>query len=299
MEIHQLRYFVAIVDTGSFTAAAEYCHVSQPSLSIQIAKLEEEAGGSLLERHRLGSRLTERGKVFLPRASHILRELQEAMKDFADLDGLRRGEVILGCLPTTGAYLLPPLLRRFRQLHPGLAVSLREESSPLLADSLRDGSVDLAILDEAGLGPGLQSYQLFSEPLLVAVPWDHTLAGRGAIAVEALSGEPLIVMKSGFGFRKIVLDYLVLQGIEPRIVYESGGIETVQALVEAGLGVSLVPRMVRKSPGPAYLDLLPPTPTRTLSLVVREGSRPSPAASALESTIRNWFNSGSFGGLHG
>jgi LysR family hydrogen peroxide-inducible transcriptional activator len=299
MEIHQLRYFLAIVKEGSFTAAAEACAVSQPSLSSQVAKLEDEAGGPLLERHRTGARLTARGRLFLPRATEALRQLEAARKDWADLDGLRRGEVTLGCLPTTGAYVLPPLLRRFRSRYPDLTVKLREESSPRLAEALAAGEIDLAFLDEAGLGPGLRAHTLFSEPLLVAVPQDHRLAGRGAIAVEALADEPLIVMKSGHGYRKIVLDFLTARGLSPRIVYESSGIDTVQALVEAGLGVSLVPRMVRKSPGPAYLDLLPPTPTRTLSLAARDGVEPSPGAAALETAVRDWFSSGSFGGLPG
>lgn len=299
MEVHQLRYFLAVVESGSFTAAAESCHVSQPSLSIQIAKLEEEAGGELLERHRAGARLTARGRLLLPRAAEVLRQLEATRVDWSDLDGLRKGEVTLGCLPTTGAFLLPPLLRAFRDRYPHLRVKLREESSPQLAEELQDGRVDLAFVDEAGVVPGLRTSPLFSEPLLVAVPADHRLAGRGAIAIEALAGEPLIVMKSGHGFRKIVLDYLERRGIETTIVYESGGIETVQALVEAGLGVSIVPRMVRKAPGPAYLDILPPTPTRTLSLAVREDGALSPAATALEAAVREWFSSGSFGGRPG
>ena len=295
MEVHQLRYFVAVAASGSFTAAAENCHVSQPSLSSQIAKLEDELGGALLERRRAGARLTARGALFLPRASECLRQLHEARKDIEDLDGLHRGEVTLGCLPSTGTYILPPLLRQFRSDHPGLTVRLLEESSPGLAQAVLAGDVDLAFVDEVGLDPGLLAIPLFTEPLLVAVPAEHPLAGRGAVAVEALAGEPLIVMKSGHGFRKIVLDYLASRGLEPRIVYESAGIDTVQALVEAGLGISFVPRMVRKVTGPEYLDLLPPTPTRTLSLVSRRDVPLSPTATALEATVTRWFSSGLFG----
>ncbi len=299
MEVHQLRYFLAIAASGSFTAAAENCHVSQPSLSSQIAKLEDELGGALLERRRTGARLTARGSLFLPRASECLRQLAEARQEIEELDGLHRGEVALGCLPSTGTYILPPLLRPFRHDHPGLTVRLLEESSPGLAQAVLTGEVDLALVDEAGLAAGLRATPLYTEPLLVALPAEHPLAGRGAVTVEALADEPLIVMKSGHGFRKIVLDYLASRGLEPRIVYESAGIDTVQALVEAGLGISLVPRMVRKASGPAYLDLLPPTPTRTLSLVRREGPTLNPAAAALEATVTQWFSSGLFGDLLG
>lgn len=294
MDIQQLKYFLTVVETGTFTAAADKCHVSQPSLSLLIAKLENEAGGSLFDRGRSGARLTARGQSLLPHAREILHEVEAARRDWMALDGFEHGEVVLGCLPTTGTYILPRILRTFRKKFPRLEVRLREESSPLLAETLRRGDVDLALVDEAGTGPGLSWNVLFSEPLLVAVPEAHPLAPRGAIGIEALRDEPLIIMKSGHGFRTIVTDFLETRGILPRVVYESAGIDTVQALVEAGLGLSLVPRMVRKSEGIAYLDILPPTPTRTISLAQREGQGLSPAATALKEMIQDGFASGDF-----
>jgi LysR family hydrogen peroxide-inducible transcriptional activator len=281
MELHQLRYFLALAQTGSFTAAARACHVSQPSLSSQLAKLEAELGGPLVERSRQGARLTKRGELLRGRAAEALRQLESGRHEIEELEGLQRGSVTLGCLPTTGAYLLPRLLKAFGKSRPEIQVRLREESSPQLGALIRSSEVDLAILDEAGLGPGIQAEALFSEPLLLAVPPGHPLAGRKKAQLKALSGEPFILMKSGHGFRKIVTDALARAGVEPRVVHESGEIETVQALVEAGLGLSLVPRMVRKSPGPCYVEILPPTPSRTLFLAMRESSAPSPAAQAL------------------
>lgn len=287
MEIHQLRYFLAVAETGSFTAAARRCNVAQPSLSVQVAKLEAELGGSLLERARKGARLTVRGEVFRPRAAEVLRQLEAARLESQDLAGLARGRVSLGCMPTTGAYLLPRLLKAFGRAHPGIRLDLREESSPVLAGLVRDREVDLAIVDEAGLGPGLSSEALFSEPLLLAVPPGHPLAARKRLALGALRGEPLILMKPGHGFRRIVLDALARAGVEPRIVHESGEIETVQALVEAGLGLALVPSMVRKARGPAYLDLAAPRPSRTLFLAWRQAAVLSKAAEALQAAARS------------
>ena len=223
MELHQLRYFLAIAQHGSFTAAAEVCHVSQPSLSSQVAKLEGELGGPLFERSRQGSRLTPRGLVFRPRALEALSQLESGRSELEELSGLKRGEVTLGCLPTTGAYILPRILRSFRETHPSVQVKLREESSPTLGRALRETEVDLALMDEAGLGDGLRSEVLFREPLLVVVPRDHPFAARKRISLGRLDGEPIILMKSGHGFRKIVLDALARAGVEPRIVYESSG----------------------------------------------------------------------------
>ncbi len=286
MEIHQLRYFLAIAETGSFTAAASRCHVAQPSLSTQVAKLEAELGGPLFERGRKGAKLTSRGELFRPRAAEALRQLEAAKTEAEELAGLQRGSVTLGCMPTTGAYLLPPLLKAFGRAHPSVRLDLREESSPVLARLLREGEVELAIVDEAGLGPGLASELLFQEPLLLAVPPKHPLASRKRLALSALKDEPLILMKSGHGFRKIVLDALAKAGVEPRVVHESDGIETVQALVEAGLGCALVPAMVRKAKGPAYLDLATPSPSRSLFLSWKSGAALSRAAQALSKLVK-------------
>jgi len=299
MEMHQIRYFLAIADLGSFTEAAERCHVSQPSLSSQIAKLEAEVGGALFERRHSGSVLTARGKLLLPRLREIERTLERIGQDVKDLDGLEGGIIRFGCLPTTGAYLLPSLLRDFRERYPKLTLKLQEDSSPLLASALLQGELDLALVDEAGLGTGLRGWPLFTEPLVAAVPPEHRLAKQGAVALEALADEPLIVMKSGHGFRTIVLEAFRSRGIVPHIVYESSGIETVQALVLAGWGVSLVPRLVKRPDGPLYLDLLPPTPTRTLFIAARATDPLSPASLIWERQVKAWFNSGSFGDHRG
>ncbi len=285
MELHQLRYFLAVVQHGSFTSAAEVCHVSQPSLSAQVAKLERELGGPLFERSRQGARLTPRGQVFRPRALEALQQLESARGELEELSGLARGEVVLGCLPTTGAYLLPGILRAFRSAHPGLQVKLREESSPTLGRALLGAEVDLALMDEAGLAPGLRSEILLREPLLAIVPRSHPLAARRRIPLSRLAGEPLILMKSGHGFRKIVLDALAQTRVEPTVVYETDGIDTVQTLVEAGLGLSLVPAMVKKPRGPVYVEIAPPTPTRTILLARRDSSALSPAAAAMKEVI--------------
>jgi LysR family hydrogen peroxide-inducible transcriptional activator len=281
MELQQLKYFLAIAQTGSFTAAAKSSHVSQPSLSSQIKKLEDELGGPLFERGRQGARLTQRGELFRPRAAESLRQLEAGRTEAQELSGLKRGSVTLGCMPTTGAYLLPPLLKAFARAHPEIHVNLREESSPQLAKLLRDSEVDLAIVDEAGLGAGIHGDPLFSEPLLIALPPRHRLAARRRLPLKTLGSEPLILMKSGHGFRKIVLDALAKAGVEPRVVHESGEIETVQALVKAGLGLSLVPRMVCHR-GLAYAEIPPPTPSRTLFAAWKEESALSPAAKALK-----------------
>jgi LysR family hydrogen peroxide-inducible transcriptional activator len=283
MELHQLRYFLAICQTGSFTAAAQASHVSQPSLSAQVAKLEAELGGALFERGRKGARLTDRGERFKPRASEALRQLEQGRQDLEDLSGLKGGKVSLGCLPTTGAFVLPPLLGAFRKAYPKIQVSLREDSSPGLRKALLDGEVDLAILDEAGLGQGLDSARLMQEPLLLALPPRHPRAKAKHLTLSQLKEESWVLMKSGHGFRAIVDAIFAKAGVAPNVVFESDEIATVQALVASGLGLSLVPRMVRRE-GVAYVRVEGSEPTRSLALAWRSAAVLSAAAEAMRKT---------------
>ncbi len=287
METHQLRYFLAVSQTGRFTQAAKQCNVSQPSLSIQIAKLEDELGGTLFDRTRKGGRLTARGETFLPRAKAILEQMEAAREDAKALSGLTLGKVSLGCMPTTGAHLLPPILTTFRKAYPKIQVQLKEESSPDLAKDLEQGEIELAILDEAGLLPGLAHQTILIEELLLVLPVKHLLAGKGSLSLKQVAEESFILMKTGHGFRQITLDFYRKAGLEPKVVFESGGIETVQALVAAGLGISLVPQMVAKFPGVAYARISQPKAARTLFLAWRKKSILSPAVEALKKIILN------------
>ena len=191
METHQLRYFLAVAQTGRFTSAAKACNVSQPSLSIQIAKLELELGGPLFDRNRKGGKLTARGETFLPRAKTILAEMESAREDAKALSGLSLGKVSLGCMPTTGAHLLPPILTAFRKSFPKIQIQLKEESSPGLAQDLEQGDLELALVDDAGLRPSLERQVLLTEGLALAFPVGHLLAKKKRIGVEAGGGGAL------------------------------------------------------------------------------------------------------------
>jgi DNA-binding transcriptional LysR family regulator len=291
METHQLRYFLAVTQTGRFTAAAKQCNVSQPSLSIQIAKLEDELGGPLFEREKKGARLTSRGEMFLPRANAILGEMESARKEVEALSNLSMGSVTLGCLPTTGAHVLPKILTAFRKNYPQISVQLKEESSPGLARNLEQGEVELAIVDEAGLKPSLEHIVLLKEDLLLALPPHHVFSQKKSLALKQLADEPFILMKPGHGFRQITLELFRKAGLTPQVVFESDGIETVQALVAAGLGFSVVPRMVAKVPKVSYVELSQPQASRTLGLAWRQKSKLSPAAQALSRVIQETFKS--------
>jgi len=285
MELHQLRYFLAVADSGSFTKAAKASHVSQPSLSIQLAKLEAELGGPLFERARKGARLTQRGERFLASAKGALNILEAGKRELDEFRGLSGGRITLGCLPTTGAHLLPQLLKALAKQRPDLQIDLREESSPSLRRLLLAGEVDLAILDEAGLHDKFESSLLFREPLLAVFP-PKAKIGPGPFKLKEAGQWPWVMLKRGHGFRQLVEELLAAAGpsTEPRVVFESDGIETVQALVEAGQGMSLVPKMVLR-PGLTARPLSPAA-SRGLYLAKRPNAKLNAAIELVAQTAR-------------
>jgi DNA-binding transcriptional LysR family regulator len=170
MELHQLRYFCAVADTGSFSRAAEHSHVSQPSLSQQILKLEAELGARLFDRLGRSVRLTDVGKAFLPRALSVLRELEAARGDVVESKESVSGQVAVGVIPTVAPYFLPPVLAAFAKLFPKSTVTVVEEITPVLLERLRAGSIDIAILALPVRGHEFEALPLITEPLLAALP---------------------------------------------------------------------------------------------------------------------------------
>ncbi len=291
MELHHLRYFVAVARHGSFTRAARQHNVAQPSLSQQIRRLEEELGAPLFE--RTGPiRLTAVGEVLLPRAERILAEVEAAVQEVRESLGLRRGRVVVGTTPISGSHVLPPVVAAFRRQYPGVTVILREENTATLLDLAHRGETDMSLVTAPVTGLDLEVLPLITEDLLLAVPPGHRLAGAGIVELAEAAGEPFILLKEGMGFRDVVLAACAAAGFLPDTVFESSHMETVQSLVAVGMGVALVPRMILmrdRTPAPVFLELPPPRPTRTLSLVWRRDRYlPQAAQAFVEVTRQIW-----------
>lgn len=178
MEIHQLRYFCAIAETGSFSRAAVKNHISQPSLSQQIRKLEDELGVKLFDRLGRSVRLTEFGQSFLPRARTVLRDLEVARSEVAEKNASGSGSICIGVIPTIAPYFLPEVLPKFSREWPQARVSVVEEITPRLLEKLREGSIDIAIvaLPLQVHGHEFEAHMLMTEKLLAVLPRKHMLA---------------------------------------------------------------------------------------------------------------------------
>lgn len=288
MEMHQLRYFLAVAKTGSFSRAAEECHVAQPSLSQQILKLEDELGEKLFERLRRRTILTGAGELFRRRAERIVREVDEARREVQDLQGELRGKIELGVLPTIAPYLLPKIVRVFTEKHPAVEVIVHEEVTSRILTALENNELDLALMSPPLPESRVELDELFTEELLLTMPAGHPLIRKKTVTLEDLAPEKFILMQEGHCLGEQALQFCRERGFHPQITCRSAQVETIQALVEAGLGISLVPEMARREPCRrlAYRSLTGKKPSRAIVMVSKKGRQLSRAGEELKNFVR-------------
>jgi LysR family hydrogen peroxide-inducible transcriptional activator len=290
MEMHQLRYFVAVTRTGTFSRAAGECRVAQPSLSQQIQKLESEVGERLFERTRRRAILTPAGALFLPHALSILETAEQGRREILEMSGQVRGKILLGALPTIAPYFLPEIVRLFREKYRGVELILHEEATLQLLRGLEENELDLALISDAAPNPRIRIEKLFSEELLLCLPADHALLRQRVVVAADLEREKFILMQEGHCLGAQAQRFCQTKGLHPLISCRSAQIATVLAMVQAGLGVSLIPEMARNQ-GPAgsvvYRSLDGAQPRRTLALAMSRQRKSSRCVLELATFIRD------------
>jgi len=295
MELHQLRYLVAVAQAGSFSRAAERCHVSQPSLSQQIAKLERRVGQRLFD--RLGRRvvLTDAGRLLADRATAILAAVDDAERQVQAGDGATAGRLTIGAIPTVAPYLLPPVLERFACQFPGVELTVQEDVTQNLLTAVRAGDVDLAVLALPIDEERLQVESLLTEPLLLALPPGHRLSRRPRITLADLQDERFILLNEMHCLGDQVLSFCKAHSCLPKIACRSAQITTVQCLIALGQGISLLPAMAQAT-DPAqrrnYRPLADAAPTRTIAAAWHRQRYHSPAAARFLEVLRGWAAQG-------
>ena len=271
MELHQLRYFCSVADTGSFSRGAEQSHVSQPSLSQQIRKLEDELGARLFDRLGRSIRLTDLGKAFLPRARAVLRELQAALGDLAEQKD-SAGAVSIGVIPTVAPYLLPAQLSAFARAFPAAQLTVVEDITPVLLDRLRAATIDLAVLALPVRGHEFESFPILTERLFAALPQKHRLGKRKSIALKDLRAEPFLLLRDGHCFRDTAVAACDRARLHPQVIFESGQFSSLIAMVVAGMGVSIVPEMaIEEKTRCRYVRIADEQASRTIGVVRLRG----------------------------
>jgi|SRR5579864_1891262 len=268
MEVHQLRYFCAVAQEGSFTRAARQQHIAQPSLSQQIRKLEDELGARLFDRLGRTVKLTPFGETFLPRVKAILRDMENAKQEIEEMSGQERGRLVIGSIPTIAPYLLPLCLTSFTSQFPQIQVSVVEEITSELLDRLHKGTIDLALLALPVAEGPYDCYELFRERLHLVVPENHRLASRPGARLKQVEQDPFLLLKEGHCFRENTLAACGRARLEPNVIFESGQFSTLLAMVAAGMGVSVVPEMaIEPRAGCSFVPLIDEAAYRRVGVV--------------------------------
>jgi len=293
MELRQLRYLLALAEERHFTRAAEREHIAQPAMSQQIRRLEDETGLALVQRTTRRVALTDAGELLVARARRILAEVDAAQTELEGLRGLHTGHVTVGAMHTMGPVDVSLVLAIFHERHPGVELTVREQSSEELAEMLRVDELDLAFLSvtERIESHGLGLQQLVCEELVAVLPTGHRLGRRRRIRMAELSGESFISYREGSRLRELLVSAGRAAGFEPRVTLESNESQRIRRLVERRLGVAILPRSDAESPGAAIaiVALTSPALTRDITLAWREGRRHAPAAAEFLSLARTTF----------
>lgn len=242
MEIHQLEYFVAIVEMGGFSRAAERCNVAQPSLSQQIMKLEKEIGYPLFDRLGRKVALTDVGRQLLPRANAILEELQNIKVGIQAEIQEGFGTLTVGFIPTVAPFVLPRVIRRFSQDYPNATLEVHEGLTDELIRKIIDAELDVGITSLPISNKLIHTQELLTEPLLVASTQKYDVVSRASIQVKELDDFPFIALSEVHCLGEQVQSFCYQQDLDLNIVCHTSQLTTVQNCVALGLGVSLVPR---------------------------------------------------------
>jgi LysR family hydrogen peroxide-inducible transcriptional activator len=292
MNLKDLKYLVAVADTGHFGKAADRSFVSQPTLSAQLKKLEEYLGVKLIERQPKNVRLTEVGKQVVVRARRMLDEGDEIIALARHNTDPFAGKLKLALIPTIGPYLLPRVMQKLRKALPNLGLMLYEHQTEALLKRLRDGELDLGIVALPIAQDGLESRQLYDEAFTVAMPVRHPLAGKSAIKVQDLKGQTLLLLEDGHCLRDQALE--VCSRIEVREAedFRATSLETLRQMVVAGLGITLLPETAVESPFGSQRGLIirqfaDPPPTRSVGAVWRKSSTRGAAIQAVCDVLEN------------
>lgn len=269
MEFRQLRYFLAVADCQNFTRGAEKVAVSQPSLSVQIAALEDELGAPLFD--RLGRRveLTEAGRMFREHAERVVREMELAAQSIRDLIGAEHGRVLVGALSTVNSYLIPPVVCQFKQRFPRVHLQVHALPSSTIEEQLLANRLDLGICLLPVANARLVTSRLFTETLSLVVPSHFRSAGK-RIRMRELAKLPLVLLPADYCLRRMVEAECAAVGVKPLVSVEMTSPEGILEAVKQGAGLTVLPdlyvRQRLRGTGLRTIELYDPVPRHSIGI---------------------------------
>jgi LysR family hydrogen peroxide-inducible transcriptional activator len=272
MNLRDMSYVVAVADLCNFSQAAERCHVSQPTLSAQIKKLEESLGIRIFERNNKRVMITEEGGEIIQSARRILQEIETIREIAESARNPFAGTFRLGAFPTLSTYIFPGIVPQIRKLMPDLRLVLIEEKTAALIDKLHKGEIDAALFAMPVHEDFFEMEILFDDPFFLACPPDHPLTKKSEIDVEELAGYRLLLLEEGHCLRDNALEICQQHNIPEERAFRATGLETLRQMVKAGTGITLMPQIAinHSETGIRYIPFREPAPYRTIGLFYRK-----------------------------
>src|SRR5213596_1666237 len=283
MELHQLRYFVAVADEGNFSRAAAKVRVAQPSLSQQIRKLEAEIGQPLFDRLPRSVVLTEAGRCLLEYARQILASIDDARRSVDELKGKIAGDVAVGAIPTVAPYVLPELVITFQKHYPDVTLHIVEDATAGITRRIEAGELDVALASTCQQSPTLRVELLGKEPLLALVPEGHPLAKESVVSFDDLKSRRFLLLHEMHCLSQQVHHLLESRRLYLEVALAGSQLSTIANMVAAGIGLSIVPQMMVKhhaTPGCVSVPFAEPVPERELNVLYNPLRFQSKAAAA-------------------
>ncbi len=270
MNIKSLEYLVMLDKHRHFGKAAEACFVSQPTLSGQLKKLEEQLGISLVERTSRRVLLTPKGQSLVLQAKRVLGEIQH-FKALAKDNTLLSGPFHLGVIPTVGPYVLPSIIPLLKQAIPDIELFVHEAHTHVLIEKLQQGELDCLLLAQTPDTEVLKTFHITNEALLLAVNKQHQWAKSEHIEMEKLAGTKLLVLEDGHCLQQDTLKFCFAAGAKDDERFKASSLETLRSMVAAGVGITLMPEFAVKSNDPLihYINAINPSPSRALIVAAR------------------------------
>lgn len=290
MKLEQLRFFHAVAEMGSFTAASRALHLTQPAVSNQVKNLEEELGQRVFERSGRTVRLTRAGEVLYTHTRRIFQQVREAEGILEDLKSLRAGRLLLGMVDVMSIHVLPRIFRVFHNSFPRVEISIEVDNSANLSRGVRDGRFDLGFVTLPLLEENLVSVPVYNDVMRAIAPAGHPLTRKKRVTLEDLASTTMIVYKRGSVTHSIIEQIFRSAGIELEPDMEIDRPEAMKKLVEAGLGVSIMPEMsIAREVEEGSLVVLPTGDIRferQLGLIYRQAQVFSPSVAAFLTILR-------------
>lgn len=286
--LRQLRVFIEVARRQSFSRAGDEIGLTQSAVSRCVRELESEIGVKLIDRTTRDVQLTDVGTNLVATLTRLLTDLDDALREVRDIGEQRRGRVVVAASPTVACRLMPQVIAECARLFPYVTLGLRDDVQSDVVRKIRSGEVDFGVIIGPFADDDMAAEVLMSDSFCAVVRADHPLAGRQRAAWKDLDGETLVMLDHASGSRPLIDAVLAEQGVNARIVQELGHPATVYGLVEAGVGISVLPQLALPLPEGSSLVARPlvPRAERTVELVRRRDRSLSPAAEAVWALIR-------------